>query len=180
MDKKQLQKLVIILPIVLIAGIFVYYKYLILPLNAKRDALKTELENIKREYSDSVARAARLPKLQEEIIVLNNEISDIEKRLPKDKDLPNLIRMLSKKMDLHRVTWSKLSPGTQNVKDYYIEHSYTIPFKVSYHDFAEFLSDVGQMERRFATRFSRLATTTGNNGITLVMGDLTFLIYTSK
>lgn len=181
MDKKQLQQIIVILPIVLIAGIFGYYKYLLLPLSEKKKALRTELETIKREYEESVVRAARLPKLQGEISMLNQEIADMEKRLPANKDLPNLIRMLSHKLNRYHFTWIRIAPGNQVVRDYYIENTYQIPFKASYHDLALFLSDVGQMERIFSTRFSKLtAVQEGPQGATMVTGDLTFLIYTSK
>ena len=47
MDKKQLQQLIIILPVILIAGIISYYKFLLAPLSEKKKVLSTELENIK-------------------------------------------------------------------------------------------------------------------------------------
>lgn len=181
MDKKTLQQIIIILPIVLIVGIFAYYKYLLSPLNEKKKALQADLEQIKKDYDESLHRAERLPKLQIEIEVLNQEITEIQKKLPAKKDLPSLIRMLSDKMEHYKISWSKLTPGSQSVKEYYIEHSYIIPFKSSYHDLAMFLADVGQMERIFATRFTKLTNVPPAAGsATTVSGELTFLIYTSK
>ena len=83
-------------------------------------------------------------------------------------------------MELYRINWSRLAPGTQTQRDYYVEHTYSIPFRASYHDLARFLSDIGQMERIFATRFSQLAPGESSGGAITVSGDLTFLIYTSK
>ena len=180
MDKKQLQQLIIILPVILVLGIFAYYKYLLFPLNNKINVLKTDLEGIKKEYDESKGRAERLPKLEQEISVLNQEIVEMQKKLPPNKDVPGLIRLLSKRMDHYNIVWKSLSPGTQNSRDYYIEHSYSIPFKASYHDLAKFLSEIGQMERIFATRVRSLTPSADSLGNFLVSGELTFLIYTSK
>lgn len=175
MDKNKIQQLIIMMPIILIAGIFGYFKYLLSPLSEKSKALNLELEQIKKDYKDSEARAARLPKLEQEITVLNNEIKEIEKRLPPGADVPNLIRLLSKKMETYQIIWNRLAPGTQSSKEHYIEHFYTIPFTCSYHNLALFLTEVGQMERIFASRFNKLSYNAGR-----VSGDLIFLIYTSK
>lgn len=180
MDKKQLQQMIIMMPIILIGGIFGYYKYLFSPLREKSKIVAEELRKIKQEYQESEARATRLPKLQQEIAVLNIEIKEIEKKLPPTKDVPDLIRLLSKKMETHNIRWKRLAPGTVTAKDYYIEHTYTIPFVSSYHNLALFLSEVGQMERIFATRFIGLRSTIDPRFGIQVDGELTFLIYTSK
>lgn len=181
MDKKQIQQTVIVLPLLLVSGTFCYYKYLLSPLREKVKVVESELENIKREYQEAENRAARLPKLEQEIAILNQEISELQKKLPTDKDVSNLIRLLSRKMELHNITWNKIDPGPQVMKDYYIEHSYSIPFVASYHDLSLFLSEIGQMERIFSSRFSKLqAIQDAKNEGAGLSGELIFLIYTSK
>lgn len=181
MDKKKLQQILIIMPIALSAGIWAYLHYLLMPLNAKQKAIAGELEQIKKDYNDAVGKTSRLPKLQQEISLLTAEIAEVQKKLPPTKDVPYLIRLLTAKMDRHQIEWKNLlMPGPQLVKEYYIEHSYTIPFKTSYHSLAMFLSDIGQMERIFATRFSSLRSEPNAAGGVILSGELTFLIYTSK
>lgn len=176
-----MQFLIILIPI-LIAGLnFGFYKYLFTPLVERKKSLKSDLEQIKKEYQESVSRTARLPKLQEEIAVLNQEILEVEKKLPKNKDVPSLIRLLSKKMDSHNVSWTRLAPGNQTNKDYYIEHTYTIPFSATYHNLATFLTEIGQLERIFSTRFSKCSSKVNSKTLNLeIGGDLIFIIYTSK
>ena len=181
MDKKQLQILIALFPILLIGEIFCFYKYFFSPIQNKEKLIRADLEQIKKEYRESVGRISRLPKLEQEISLLNQEIAQIEKKLPNKKDVPGLIRLLSKKMDLYGITWSRLAPGSQSVKDYYAEYSYTIPFTASYHQLASFLSEIGQMERIFATRFSKLSVTVNaSTQKTQIQGELLFLIYTAK
>jgi type IV pilus assembly protein PilO len=181
MNKKQLQQMLVIIPIAFIAGVFAYYKYLILPLNERKKALRTELENIRSEFQESKGRAERLPKLEQEIFLLSQEIATMQKKLPPTKDVPGLIRLLSRRMEHYGVVWKRLAPGTQTAKDYYIEHSYTIPFTCIYHDLARFLTEIGQMERIFATKFTSLKPSVDSQtGIVTVSGELTFLIYTSN
>jgi len=181
MDKKKLQMVIIALPIVLIAGGFIYYKYLLSPLSVQQKKISDELVAIKKEYRLAVGKAARLPVLEQEIKYLGSDISRMEKKLPKNKDVAKLIRMLSKKMDNHNIVWLSLTPGAPSAQAHHVEHSYTIPFTTTYHDLAKFLSEIGQMERIFATRFTALTSTTDSEtGATEVSGLLTFLIYTAK
>jgi type IV pilus assembly protein PilO len=181
MEKKQLQQLIVMLPLILAFGIFGYYKYLLAPMNQRAQDLYKELEGIRKEYRESEARAARLPRLEKEIVILNQEIGEIEKKLPPDQDVPNLIRLLSKKMSAYNISWNRIAPGAQVSKDYYVEHAYSIPFTAEYHRLASFLTEVGQMERIFATRFMRLNYQAADpKSPNKVSGDLLFLIYTSK
>ncbi len=180
MDKKKLQQLIIAFPIILIGSMFAYYKYLFVPLNTRAALLQTELEKIKQEYIESERRAARLPQLQKEIQQLNREISETEKKLPASKDVPNLIRLLSKRMDRHNISWARIAPGQQSVKDYYVEHAYSIPITTTYHNLANFLSEIGQMERIFASRFTKLNIMNNAADGVMITGELTFLIYTSR
>jgi len=43
-----------------------------------------------------------------------------------------------------------------------------------------FLADIGQMERIFSARFTKLTTQTDPKLGVLISGDMTFLIYTSQ
>jgi type IV pilus assembly protein PilO len=180
MNKKQLQASIIALPLIAFLGIFVYYKYLVTPLAASQVKILIELDSIRSEYEQSVGRAARLPRLEQEIQILNEEILDMEKTLPKDKDIPEILRLLSNRMRFYDIQWKKLEPGPQSVKEYHIEHSYKIPFTTSYHTLAKFMAEVGQMERIFATQIVSLKSENTPKDGTKVTGDLSFLIYTSK
>jgi type IV pilus assembly protein PilO len=179
-NRKQLQALILALPVAAVLGAFVYYKYLVLPLAERHKKILVEIDGIRNEYEQSVGRAARLPRLEQEIRVLNEEIIEMQKKLPKNKDVPGIIRLLSERMRFHGIRWKSLDPGSQSAREYYTEHSYKIPFKASYHTLAKFMTEVGQMERIFATRLSPLQSETTPKEGTRVSGDLFFLIYTSK
>ncbi len=181
MDRKQLQKILIVIPVVLAGALFAYYKYLLSPMQAAHKVLDQDLVNIEREYQESQGRASRLPRLEQEIRVLNSEILEMQKKLPHDKDVPGLIRLLSERMRFYGIQWKRIEPGNQAAKDYYIEHTYKIPFSASYHNLARFLSEIGQMERIFATRISSIRPEmSAQGGGMQVSGEITFLIYTSK
>ena len=83
-------------------------------------------------------------------------------------------------MRFYGIRWKRLEPGSQAAREYYIEHSYKIPFTASYHNLAKFMAEVGQMERIFATRISPLRSESIAKEGTMVTGELFFLIYTSK
>ncbi len=180
MDKKKLQQILVVIPVLLGAIIYGYYKYFLRPLEDKQAALNTEMDKIKSEYQESLGRASRLPMMEQEIGVLNMEIQEMQKKLPHDKDVPGLIRLLSDRMKYFGIQWKKIEPGPQSAGEYYIEYSYKIPFSARYHNLARFLADVGQMERIFATKVSSLKTETNAQTGSTLGGEISFLIYTSK
>lgn len=179
MNKQRLQQLVIMFPILLIGTTFAYFKYLKSPLDARMMTLHTEMEKVKQEYIASQKRISRLPRLENEIFMLNKEIRTIEKKLPNKKDLPGLIRLLSKKLDTYQLSWTQIIPGEEISKQYYYEHIYRIPFSTSYHNLAEFLSSIGQLERIFTTRFNKLTMISGEDSVQ-VQGELALHIFTAK
>ena len=52
--------------------------------------------------------------------------------------------------------------------------------RLAHHNLAGFLSEVGQMERIFASRYSKLSILPGSKSGIQVAGDLMFIIYTSR
>ena len=180
MNRKQLQALIIAIPVTAVFGIFAYFKYLVNPLAAKHGQLRGELDQIKSQYEQNVGRAARLPRMEQENAVLKQEIDQLRKKLPESKDVPSIIRFLSSRMKYHGINWKKLEPGSETAKEYYIEHVYKIPFSAPYHNLANFLADVGQTERIFSTRISPLKPEMNERLGTVVAGDIFFLIYTAK
>ncbi len=176
-----MQNLIVILPVMWVAVIVVYIYYGLLPVNKTIAVKRTELQEIIKQYEEAARSAAKLSIVQQEIQILNHKIQEIEKILPKDAGLPNLIRELTKTMSEHNILWDRLAPSNPSEKDYYREHSYTIPFKSSYHDLAVFLTKVGQNERLFATRYINLGQVKVEKNDTItITGELTFLFYTSK
>ena len=101
MDKKKLQQLLIAIPIVLAALVYCYIKYLIKPLAKKEGDVLAEMSKIESEFLESQGRASRLPMLEEEIRMLRMDIEEMQKKLPHDKDVPGLIRLLSERMKFY-------------------------------------------------------------------------------
>ena len=116
MDKKKLQMVIIGLVIFLLGGTFSYFKYLLWPMNARQKVVQEEMKNLKKDYTDAVRKAARLSVLQQEIKLLGEEISKMEKKLPKNKDVAKLIRMLAKKMDDHNISFGITTTTSQTLR----------------------------------------------------------------
>src|SRR5262245_9235513 len=109
LTKQQQQMLVLVVAFVFGGG-YVYWNYM----------LKPTLENIKTrqvKYNDLIAKsetaerqARRLPALQQELAALQVELSSLEKQLPKDKDIPNIIRTLTREALQENLQFARFGP----------------------------------------------------------------------
>lgn len=149
---KQIQQTLIAVAIFLGCAIFVYFKYLITPLEKKHQESIQKLENINRKLAEMKRRAQELPKLQMEMKYLEQEVALLEDLLPKEKGTQDLLRIITKNAQNLGISILNISPTGVSAKPNYNE----IPFKVtvngSYHALALFLSNLGQEPRILSTR----------------------------
>src|SRR5690242_1782192 len=107
---KQQQQLVAALLMGVIGGSYFYWTYMLRPTLAQikeRQAKYTELTG-KIETAERQAR--RLPALQLEYATLQQDLLSLEKQLPTDKDLPNIIRVLTRQALQENLQFGRLAP----------------------------------------------------------------------
>ena len=144
---KNIQKNLIIL-VVLIAGLgFGYFNYLIAPLNARYKENLSKLDQIESKLADTKKKALELPKLQADMKNLEMEVADLEKMLPKDKDVPSLIRIITKTAQKYQLSVSNITPGALVSQPNYNEIPFQMTMQGTYHSVAYFLDDIGQESR---------------------------------
>ena len=131
---------------------FVYLKYFWQPVSERITKAKESIELVEGKINKAKAQAARLPQIQRELVVLNEQAADAEKRLPKTKDLPAVIDTISALSQKHRVSLLSFAPGSQSAKQYFIEVPYTVSAIGSYHDVGRFFSAIALEERIFNVR----------------------------
>src|SRR4051812_32787685 len=80
----------------LVVAAGMYAKFFWLPISSRMDELTDQIAQIEAKIRKAEAQASRLDKLQAELASLNQQAIEAEKRLPKDKDVPDILVTLAK------------------------------------------------------------------------------------
>jgi type IV pilus assembly protein PilO len=180
MDKSTQQNLIALL-IGFIVVVFLYYKFLIVPLDNKYADSIDNLKQAQGRLTDMKRRALELPKLQSEMKQLESEVSDLEKRLPKDKEIPGLLRTITKTGQRFQLRINTITPGAIVNAATYNEVPFQISAQGTYHNIANFFSEIGQDSRILSIKdvnYTALAPTKDNaNTVNIIF---TLIAYTFK
>jgi type IV pilus assembly protein PilO len=132
--------------------LYVYSAYFYEPLH--KDIVKEQaaIQDYKNKLSVAQARAQQLSKMQQEMASLQVDVAQLEKQLPKDRELPALIRVLTHRAESYGLTLGSLTPGTPISKGLYDEIPYNVSVTSSFHSLGHFLTDLGKGDRLFAAR----------------------------
>ena len=79
-------------------------------------------------------------------------MAQLEKQLPKDRELPALIRVLTHRAESYGITLGSLAPGKPISKGLYDEIPYNVILTTSFHSLGHFLTALGKGDRLFAAR----------------------------
>jgi type IV pilus assembly protein PilO len=158
MTKKIQQNLILLL---LLSGgiLFVYLKYLIGPLNAKYDQTVQNIQQTESKLNEMRRRALELPRLQADMKLLEQEVTDLEKLLPRDKEVPELLRTITKSAQRYQLKISVFAPSGISTQANYNEVLFQINLQGTYHALAHFLAELGQQPRILSVRNVNFAAT---------------------
>jgi len=181
---KQLQQNLIALAIFFVALCFVYYKYLVTPLKLKFNDSLQQRQQTEERLNEMKRRAMELPKLQAEMKLLEEEVSSLEKLLPKDKEIPNLLRIVTKTAQRYQLKIVNFSPVGMSAQANYNEVPFQMTVQGTYHGLAHFLSELGQESRILSARDIVLSTgqqtaQKGGDPVT-INASFTLVAYTFK
>ena len=124
---KQMQQNLIAIVMFLVMISFAYANYLIKPLNKKTMDTTNKLESIEDRLETMRRRARELPKLEKEMKVLQEEVASLEKLLPREKNIEEILNVISKTAQKYDVVINNITPGKLVPKNNYNE----IPFKIT-------------------------------------------------
>ncbi len=130
----------------------IYIKLFWLPISEKQAKLMEQIEQIDSKIAKAEAQASRLKRLQDELATLNQQAIEAEKRLPKNKDVPEILITISRLAEKNRVTILSFAPGPQKSQQYFIELAYPMSVRGSYHSIGRFLASIALETRIFNVR----------------------------
>jgi type IV pilus assembly protein PilO len=141
------KKLLLILPAILVfvLGMMLF----LLPLWEKQSKLSAQVDTQLNDIKRSQATAEQLPKLMQENEALKRKLSDLERRLPEEKEVSGLLKLVSEKAiqsGLTVVLWRPTGKSVHSSKDVY-EIPMTMEMRGTYHKLGQFFSTINTLDR---------------------------------
>jgi len=131
---------------------FIFYKYVYGPLGLKLKKVNNELVTKQAKLTVARERANRLGQLKTDYELLKVKVAEAEKKLPREKEIPRLLRDITSAGRKFKIDISDFRPRAEEHQEYYISHPFLITLETNYHNLAYFLAEVGQYERIFHVR----------------------------
>lgn len=128
---------------------FLYWKFFWSPIAMKIDEVRAKIEELDGKIARAKAQAARLPQLEKELITLNEQAVEAEKRLPRTKSVPEILVTISQLAAKNRVQVTSFTPGAQKVQQYFTELNYPVQVRGSFHSIGKFFAALALEERIF-------------------------------
>ena len=139
--------LVIILPSLIIAALFIYL--IIMPTYEERSKLKAELNKQEQDIQLARQQAARLPALIAENERLKIRLLELQAQLPEEKEISGLLRQVSQlgvTSGLDVVLWRPKERVVHPSKEVY-EIPVDVEMRGSYHRLGQFYSRITRLPR---------------------------------
>jgi len=155
------RNLIIALASLGLAGI-IFYSYWSLVYNPVSKAIAADrktVDELNGKLALARTRAGQLSKIQAEMANLQVDVAQLEKQLPKTRELPSLLRIFTHRAESFGLTLSNFAPQKTVPKGLYDEIPFNVSLSASFHSLGRFLTAMGKGERLFATRNLALTTT---------------------
>jgi type IV pilus assembly protein PilO len=178
---KKMQQNIIFLVIVAFGLGYVYFKYLLSPLQQKQTDALAQLQKQESKLTEMKRRALELPKLQAEMQMLQDEVAGLEKLLPKDKEVSELLRTVTKTAHNYHLSIMSITPQPLISQSNYNEIPFQMTVLGNYHAIANFLAEIGQDSRILSSRninFTSMPATKDN--LATVSANFVLVAYTFK
>lgn len=157
---------------------YAYIAFFWLPISQKKAETRKKIEEVEAKIEKARRQAARLPRLEAELVDLNQRAEEAERRLPKKKSVPEILVTLSALSAKYRVTLMSFQPGSSSTKQFFNELGYPVRIRGSYHNVGKFLAAVAVEERIFNVQNVKYGEASGDLGEMVV--EFTLISYQYK
>lgn len=180
MTKKMQQNIMLL---VLVTGglSYAYYTFLWAPMQTKYAVSVETLKATESKVAEMRRRALELPKLQAEMKQLEQQVAELERLLPKDKEIPQLLRVVTKTAQRFQIKITQINPLAVAAQPNYNELPFQMSVQGNYHAFGYFLAELGQGSRIMSARnivYSQIPSSKDSNAT--IAASFTLVAYTFK
>ncbi len=150
---KKEQQILIFICIGILFYVYIFFKIVLAPVNKKISETKRMISEKQQKVTEAEIAKSQLPLLQSETKRLELEIAELEKKVPKEVNLPELIKIISKVSQYFGIKLQTLSyQSIDTSPPQYNEIPFSISFTASYHNLGQFLAAIAQEKRIFASK----------------------------
>ncbi|OGR42996.1 MAG: hypothetical protein A2X35_04540 [Elusimicrobia bacterium GWA2_61_42] len=167
MNKMQLTKEQIgqIFAGVLFGGLFIYgyLFYFWLPTAVKIEENTKKVAVLESDINKARMQKAKYKDLEAKLVSLSAEKEAAQKKLPRERKLPDLLRTITALSKKHKVDIQSITPGGSAPVEYFTKVSYVIALKGNYHDVGRFLTALGLEERILTSENLTMSASVGSD-----------------
>jgi type IV pilus assembly protein PilO len=179
LNKEQKNQLALLV-IALVGFPIVWWNYLMKPTLESIKVKQQENQEIEEKVETMKRTAARLGALEKEKDALLQEVSKAEKKLPKQRNIQEVYRVLMEEAQREKVYIGSFSPEAERAQSYFVEIPFGVSYSGNFHSVAKFLASMGQQERIMAARNLQMrAAFNAQKGQTM-SGSFTLVAYIFK
>jgi len=133
----------------LFGGLFIYgyLFYFWLPTAAKIEENTKKIASIESDINKARVQKAKYKDLEAKLVSLRADKEAAQKKLPKERKLPDLLRTITTLSKKYRVNVTAITPSGNTPVEYFTKVTYIISLRGNYHDVGRFLTALGMEER---------------------------------
>ena len=162
---------------VMFGGLFLYFyfAYFWMPRRKKIAENGQKVSRIESDIANAKAQKAKYKNLEEKLASLKIEKEAAEKKLPREKKFPDLIRTITDLSKKYKVKVRNINPAGESQVEYFKRVSYNLTVSGNYHDVGRFLAALGIEERILTSEGLVISATQGQE--TSVNATFTLVAY---
>ena len=131
---------------------YVYFSKLLKPVQGEIQSKEAELVSVNSRIDGLRATASQREQLLKRVEDLKVQVAAVEKRLPRDRNLQDIIRIVSDLAAKNGVHYSSFSPMGEQSSQLFTEVPFGMNISGSVLSVAKFLAALGQQERILSAR----------------------------
>ena len=162
---------------VLFGGLFIYgyLFYFWLPTAKRIEENTKKVASIEADINKAKMQKAKYKDLESKLASLRDEKEAAQKKLPRERKLPDLLRTITALSRKYKVDVKSINPAGSAPVEYFTRVSYGISLTGNYHDVGRFLTALGLEERIMTSENLSLSATAGSE--TSVSAQFTLVAY---
>jgi len=177
---KKEQQTYIAIGIGVLFFLFIYFKFFLVPINNSISDKRNKIETLENDISIAKKESAGLEELKVRSVLLQQEVADLQKKLPKSKEIPGFLRIVTRNAQRFGVKLQNISQPTMAVQQEYNELKYNFSFTSSFHSLGNFFAEIGQEERLLSIRDLTLSAQAGTDKSITVSGTFSLIAFMAK
>ncbi len=131
---------------------YLFVKYIWTPYSQRIETAQTEIEKISKDITKARVAAKRFDKVLAELSRLKKRAELSEKRLPRGKELPELIFELMRVTRKYDIRINYITPRPSTEKQFYFEDTYKMSITGDYHIVGLFIASMVTSDRVFTIK----------------------------